>query len=248
MAVLSQHSFTGSVASVTTVASNIVGSDAVNNVLSTFNAAGTGLGYASEPALIVNPTSGATTASLAVSTDSYFTISITPASGYSISLTTLTFNIARGGASTPRGYDVRSSVDSYAATLGTADVATVRPSWTAASIDLSGAGFQTVTSTITFRVYIYAPSTDNSLDLDDIVINGTVVSSGTVEQEGFRWRTDDGTETTATWLAPQDTNITRLRSQNTRLRFVLNSTLNRGAESYQLEYREVGGTTWRPLT
>lgn len=246
MAVLLAYNVTSSLAPSTTDAS-IVGGTLTNNLLTSF-VTDVGLGYATEPVLLSIPTSGATNVSTSISTGSYFTFSINPTSGNSFSLTTLTFNIARGGAATPRGYDVRSSADDYATTLGTSDVATQRPNWTAVSIDLSGASFQNISGSITFRIYVYAPTTTNTLDIDDIVLNGTVASSGTVELEGFRFRNDNGSETTATWLDAQDVNITQPKSTNTRLRVVLNSTLDRGAETYQLEYRKVGDATWLKMT
>jgi len=244
MAVLLAYNLASDFAA-STVASNITGSIMTNASLSYF--ARDTLAYASDPILVANPPASTTSAALAITNGSYFFITITPTSGNSISLTTLTFNIARGGASTPRGYDVRSSVDSFAASLGTADVATARTTWTNVSIDLSAAGFQNVTGSITFNIYLYAPSEGNSLDIDDVVINGTDASSGTVQQEGFRWRSDDGSETAATWLATQDTDIIQEKATNVRLRVLLNSTLDRGSESYQLEYRKVGGTTWRVI-
>jgi hypothetical protein len=246
MAILLQYD--GSALTASTVATNVTGGSILNASLTSITANSSGLGYSNEPLYIVNPTSGAVASATAIQNNSYFTFSISPASGYTISLTNLTFNIGRGGAGTPRGYDVRSSVDSYATTLGTADVATVRPTYTAVTIDLSAAGFQTVSSTITFRINCYCPSEFNSLDIDALTINGTVASSGTVEQEGFRFRNDDGTEATATWLAVQDTNIIQEKNTNVRLRVLLNSTLNRGSELYQLEIREVGGSTWTVLT
>ena len=139
-------------------------------------------------------------------------------------------------------------LDTYAVTLGTADVPTARTTFTPVSIDLSAAGFQSVTGSITFRIHVYTPSTGQSLDFDDIVINGTVASSGTVEQEGFRFRADDGSETTATGIAAQDTNIIREKNTNTRLRVVLNSTLDRGSENYRLEVRKVGDSSWNVIT
>ena len=204
-------------------------------------------GYSSDPVSSAGPASGATSAGTAITTNSYFFVTINPLSGKKMSLTTLTIDMARGGAATPRGYDIRSSVDDYAATLQTADLSAQRTTFQAISVDLSGASFQNVEGPITFRIYIYAPSTANVIDWDNLIINGTVADAGTVEQEGFRFRADDGTETTATWIDTQDTNIVRQQSTNTRLRIVLNSTLDRGAESYRLEFREVGGTTWIPI-
>lgn len=207
-----------------------------------------GAGYLSDNISSAGPTSGATDAATAVSTNSYFFTTINPLQGQQISLTSLTIDMARGGAATPRGYAVRSSADAYAANLQTANLTAQRPTFENISVDLSGASFQNVAVPITFRIYVFAPSTVNVIDWDNLTINGTVAAAGTVEQEGYRWRADDGSETTATWLDAQDTNITRAKSSNTRLRILLNSTLDRGAETYKLEYREVGGSTWTPLS
>ena len=106
MAILLAYAFTGSVLTPTTTAAGITGGTLTNQSLTSF-IADTGVGYATQPFGLSYPASGATTAGTAISTGSYFTFSITPTSGNSISLTTLTFNVARGGAATPRGYDVR---------------------------------------------------------------------------------------------------------------------------------------------
>lgn len=246
MAVLLAYNLTSDFAA-STVASGVTGATLTNNLLSNFIRS-SGLGYGSEPVGIVNPPGSTTSAALAVTNGSYFYFSITPDAGKQISLTTLTFNMARGGASTPRGYQVRSSVDAFAASLGGGDINTARPTFTAVSIDLSGASFQNVSTTITFNIYIYAPTSSNSLDFDDVVVNGTVADLGTVELEGYRWRDDDGSETTASWLAAQDTNITQAKSTNTRLRVVLNATDNPPSQNYQLEVRKVGDTDWTVIS
>ena len=69
----------------------------------------------------------------------------------------------------------------------------------------------------------------------------------TLEQEGFRFRNDDGSETTATWKAAQDTNVKIMADTNTRLRVLLNATGDPSAQNYQLEFRESGGS-WAALT
>lgn len=70
-----------------------------------------------------------------------------------------------------------------------------------------------------------------------------------LEQEGYRWRADDGNESGATWLAAQDTNITRGANVNTRLRTLVNATGDPSSEQYQLEWRKVGGPTdWRKVS
>jgi hypothetical protein len=71
--------------------------------------------------------------------------------------------------------------------------------------------------------------------LDDF--ESTDAVSGALEQEGYRWRADDGDEDAATWLASQDANITRLTGLNTRLRVLLDSTGDVASTAYQLEYK-----------
>lgn len=59
-----------------------------------------------------------------------------------------------------------------------------------------------------------------------------------VEQEGFRFRNDDGSESAATWLASQDANSSITSGTNVRLRMLLNATGAAGSTQYQLEYKE----------
>lgn len=61
--------------------------------------------------------------------------------------------------------------------------------------------------------------------------------TATREQEGYRWRNDDGSEAAATWLASQDTDISRAASLNTRLRVLTNITGNAPSEGLKLQYR-----------
>ena len=73
------------------------------------------------------------------------------------------------------------------------------------------------------------------------------------EQEGFRWRDDDADEDEAAWLDTQDTNITRGKETNTRLRILTDTSAgDPPSEGLQLEYRKVGDpdSEWRkvPLT
>ena len=67
------------------------------------------------------------------------------------------------------------------------------------------------------------------------------------EQEGFRWRNDDGDEDAATWAASQDTDITAAAGQVRRLRILTNVTNNPPAKALKLQYRRVGDTTWTDL-
>jgi hypothetical protein len=69
------------------------------------------------------------------------------------------------------------------------------------------------------------------------------VSSATIEQEGFRFRNDDGSESAATWKANQDTNITLAVNTAFRLRELLNAIGDPASISAQLEvrYKPSGG-------
>jgi hypothetical protein len=70
------------------------------------------------------------------------------------------------------------------------------------------------------------------------------------EQEGYRWRADDGDEDEATWLALQDADIVRGKNVNTRLRGTLDSS---GKEpptaQVAVQYRKVGDpdSEWRDV-
>jgi hypothetical protein len=75
---------------------------------------------------------------------------------------------------------------------------------------------------------------------------GSLVTA-TVEQEGFRWRNDDGSETTATWAAAQDANLTAPLDTPKRLRVLVNATGDYPSSQYQLEYRIKTTGTWRKV-
>jgi hypothetical protein len=57
-------------------------------------------------------------------------------------------------------------------------------------------------------------------------------------QEGFRFRNDDGTETTATWIDSQDTSITINPETKFRLRALIDETGASVTPDFQLEYRK----------
>lgn len=67
-----------------------------------------------------------------------------------------------------------------------------------------------------------------------------------LEQEGFRWRNDDGSETAATWKATQDTNISLALDNVVRLRVLLNVSSNPApaTSKYRLEYKEAAESIW----
>lgn len=74
-----------------------------------------------------------------------------------------------------------------------------------------------------------------------------VVTAATLEQEGYRWRNDDGSETTATFAAAQDTTITLAASTTKRLRVIVNATNDPASANYKLQYRKVGDPSWKDI-
>ena len=122
------------------------------------------------PWLRMVPTGAWTTPALAVTNNSYFEFTLTADAGYHLDLSSLTFDSWKGGSGT-RGYDARTSVDNFAATVGQADIPTTRFTSTPVSINLSGASYQD-RSAITIRVYSYAGS-QSSVEYDNVSLNGT---------------------------------------------------------------------------
>ena len=68
-----------------------------------------------------------------------------------------------------------------------------------------------------------------------------------LDQEGFRFRDDDYGEDAATWLASQDTNITRDKNLNTRLRVLVNATGDPASTAYQLEFKKSTDSVWNKV-
>ncbi len=69
------------------------------------------------------------------------------------------------------------------------------------------------------------------------------------EQEGYRWRNDDGSESAATWLANQDTDISRGKESTTRLRLLTDVTGDPDSAGATVQFRAVGDgvTEWEDI-
>lgn len=106
-----------------------------------------------------------TTASL--DTSDYFKFTLTPNSGYKIDFTNLIYT-GQTSRSGPTNFALRSSVDGYTSNIGT-------PTATGTTISLSGAAFQTITASISFRLYGWnASSGAGTFSINDFEFNGTV--------------------------------------------------------------------------
>lgn len=126
------------------------------------------------------PLSGAVNAATALSNNSFVQFTITPLSGGILNLDEISFDGARGGSSTPRGFGLASSVDSFATVIGSHDMATARAGGLLTySFDLSAPAFQGITTPITFRVLVYAPGTGNSVEMNSLSVLGTIPEPST---------------------------------------------------------------------
>lgn len=76
---------------------------------------------------------------------------------------------------------------------------------------------------------------------------GSAPATPEYEQTRYRFRNDDGSETTATWAAAQNTPISLAKSTPTRLRVQIQTTNDAPSASYKLQYRKVGDTDWQEI-
>jgi hypothetical protein len=121
------------------------------------------------------PASGATDYATAVANDSYFTIDVVASAGNDLDLGSLEFEVGKGGSADPRGYFIRSSVDNYATDLYGPTVlgpAEGQDAPLLQTVDLSAIpSYQELTS-ITFRFYVYTPSSENfSVDFRNLELS-----------------------------------------------------------------------------
>jgi hypothetical protein len=126
-----------------------------------------------------------------VNTSEYYSVTISPTSGYSITLSSITFTIQRSGTGI-RQYSVNSSLDSYASNLP----ASINPSNatlsvvgtnvfqitdnTSAQVGSTitlGTSFQNISSSVTFRFYGWnAEASGGTFSIDDVVFSGSASS------------------------------------------------------------------------
>jgi hypothetical protein len=69
-----------------------------------------------------------------------------------------------------------------------------------------------------------------------------------LEQAAFRFRNDNGSESAATWLAAQDTNITQPVATNTRLRVQVQATTgDPSSTQFRLDYKKSTDSAYKPV-
>jgi hypothetical protein len=132
--------------------------------------------YPQNPVLFVRPPAGAVDAASAKTLNSFFAVRVTADENRHMNITKLTFQVARGGVSTPRGWDLRCSLDGFTTSIAASLVETVRTEFTDVEIELTDPMFSRVTN-VTFRFYFYTPDVGAGLDVDNVTLYGDSVYS-----------------------------------------------------------------------
>jgi hypothetical protein len=104
---------------------------------------------------------------VSLDTDAYFTFTITPASGFSVSFSDFVYTgQASGSGATSVAF--RSSIDSFAGDIGT-------PTTGGTTIDLSDSAYQNLTTATEFRLYGWgASASGGTFSVNSFTFNGTV--------------------------------------------------------------------------
>lgn len=141
----------------------------------------------------------------------------------------LSLNAAAVSTTTPGANQTTNAVESEAA----------------ASATLCGMSHEAGGATVTMSWDWTSASTRNAHS----AINIAAAAGGglALDQEGFRFRNDDGSETTATWKAAQDTTTTLAADETFRLRALINATGDPTSKGYKIQYRRVGDASWRDI-
>jgi hypothetical protein len=136
--------------------------------------------YSTPPVLTLNFTVAGPDLASAIANTNWFTFDLTVGSIVTdLDLTSLTFNAARGGAGTPRGYGVlvTTPTTTNEQVQGATDVLVVRPNWTNQIVNLSAVGsLQNLTAgqVVTFTIPCYSPAAGSSLEFDDVTVRGNI--------------------------------------------------------------------------
>lgn len=80
-----------------------------------------------------------------------------------------------------------------------------------------------------------------------IALRAAISGNATLTQQHYRFRNDDGSESTATWNAAADTNINLAQGSPIRLRTQIQAALDPASANFQLEYRRVGDALYHRL-
>jgi hypothetical protein len=120
------------------------------------------------------PSAGSTSAALALANSSFYTLSLSIAPG-TFGPTVVNFNVAKGGASDPRGFFVRTSLDGFATDVLSQTLPSgpnQAPARQSFNLDLTGQ------SSVTLRFYVWTPDSNNfSVDFRNLEVASIVTAT-----------------------------------------------------------------------
>ena len=130
-------------------------------------------GVAVPSSVFLMTTVASPTAAAAIANQQYIQFTAAPQLGVTVTFETMSFRVANGGPSGPRGWALTSSLDGFAAIQASATIPTTAPTFTDFQVVLP-AGAPSNTATV-FRLYGFAPAAGNGIFLDSISLSGTLV-------------------------------------------------------------------------
>ncbi|HEX4418105.1 MAG TPA: hypothetical protein VH165_09425 [Kofleriaceae bacterium] len=160
---ITSFSFTGAAGSETTFPSD--GTNAGLTGVPTMGRAG------GTPSAAVNTFSGNNWFTGTINIAHYYTFTVTPAAGHTMTLTNLALKDLRSGTG-PTAFSIRSSADNFATDLMvfTTHVTTIGP-----DVLPLGAGFANLTTAVEFRLYAYgASAAAGTWRIDEVQLSGTI--------------------------------------------------------------------------
>lgn len=180
-ATLAQYTFptattaeTGTPYQATVVATNVTATTIADTSGKILMTTATGNYTTSPPVLKLGPQTAGASINDALTNGTFVSFTLTADAGQVLNLTSLTFDVAKGGDSGTRGYVVTSSALGHDQVLSGGDPGSTQPTLSARNVDLTGSAYQNLSS-ITFRLYAYSPGSGQTIDFDNITVNGSVV-------------------------------------------------------------------------
>ncbi len=123
------------------------------------------------------------------------------------------------------------------------------------SVNINGTAADGVITPHNYTSMSYSLINSGTMDADftssiDTTWTANIIAfkSTDISQSHFRFRNDDGSESTATWLAGEDTNIIHPSLTAARLRLQASTTLDMSPVNYQLEYKLSTDNWWTVAT
>lgn len=79
------------------------------------------------------------------------------------------------------------------------------------------------------------------------VVEAAFTEISPIDQEGFRFRNDDGSESAATWMQNQDTDASQNKNTNVRLRMLLDTPSDPVSIPFRLEYKKSTDSVYKKV-